>query len=258
MIDLQKEFFKRDLTDAEEQRLADQLAASPKVSLRFARLAENAYLRTGLPDPRKQGPQGPGQDGPGPKGPRPKGQGPNGHGPGVSMTLKVVGGLLAGGALVVMAVKFRTAAPEIKPGDLAPTPAFSSTPLPERVPLKPRSLAPVSPVHPPADLAPLSKPGMVQPLAYDPAKKYEGLDLIVERATSGLVTVRVLDNASKEVRLLYAGFLGRGKWNFTWDGKLDSGELAHPGLYRVEVQSGKDVLTKEITISSDSVADQKK
>jgi hypothetical protein len=55
MADLLKEFFRRDLTDPEEERLAQQLAASPKVSMRFAKLAKKAYLATGLPNPEKPG-----------------------------------------------------------------------------------------------------------------------------------------------------------------------------------------------------------
>jgi len=55
MADLLKEFFRRDLTDPEEERLAQQLAASQKVSMRFAKMAKKAYLATGLPNPEKPG-----------------------------------------------------------------------------------------------------------------------------------------------------------------------------------------------------------
>ena len=98
---------------------------------------------------------------------------------------------------------------------------------------------------------------MVKPLAYDPKVKYEGLDSIVERKTPGIVTVRVLDSSKKEVRLLFAGFLDQGKWTFYWDGKLSDNTYAQAGVYSVEVQSGKEVLAKQITLRNEAVVTNK-
>lgn len=49
--DLLEDYFKRDLGRAEDEALAQDLAASPELSGRFARLAAEDYSRLGLPEP---------------------------------------------------------------------------------------------------------------------------------------------------------------------------------------------------------------
>ena len=98
---------------------------------------------------------------------------------------------------------------------------------------------------------------MVRPMAHDPAKRYEGLDILVDQKTAGLVTVRALDGTGKEVRLLFAGFLKHGQWDFLWDGKLDNGQNAQPGTYHVEVQTGKNILNQDIVIQGEAVSTSK-
>jgi len=231
-----KEFFERDLTDAEEDELGRQLASSPKNSMRFAKQAKIFYSRTGLPRVARPWHSRLGLDG-------------------GTMTLKIVGSVIAGSAMVVTAL-YLTHKPAVKPIS-APVPTAVSAPTP----LATRAVAPQAPVptrsvaQAPV-LGAMQKPNMVKPLAYDPSAKYEGLDLIVERKTPGIVTVRVLDSAKKEVRLLFAGFLDQGKWTFEWDGKLSNKDYAQAGVYSVEVQSGKEVLAKQITLQNEAVANK--
>ena len=85
MKDLMKEFFKRDLTDAEEEELGRQLKASPKNSMRFAKQAKIFYTRTGLPRVGRPGTR------------------ISGLGSG-TMTLKIAGTLIAGSAMVVATI----------------------------------------------------------------------------------------------------------------------------------------------------------
>ena len=250
MSDLLKEFFKRDLTEAEEQRLGKLLSSSPTHSLRFADLAHVAYLQTGLPD--AGGGNGSGGFG---------GPGGMSHliGPIIlkSVVLLTVTGLAAYGI-------FRLLHETLNPSVSLPpaviqnaAPAKSQPVIPKVISVsKPAPVAPQAPLQT-LPLKALAKPGMVNPVAYDSAKKYEGLDIMVEQKSSGLLTVRALDGGKNEVRLLFAGMLKPGKWDFVWDGKMQNGEPAQPGTYQVEVQSGKDVLSKEVVIRGEAVASQK-
>lgn len=56
-IDLIAEHFRRDLSEAEDEALARELAASPEAALRFAGLAEDEYRAFGLPEPPLDGPR---------------------------------------------------------------------------------------------------------------------------------------------------------------------------------------------------------
>jgi hypothetical protein len=235
--DLLKEFFKRDLTEAEEEQLARELASGPKKSLRFARLASLAYLKTGLP--HAGSPHG----GPG--------LGPHWGNLGGGMTLKILATVAAGGAAVFY--YSQTHRPPLAPPAVRP-PAERQALVVPTAGKKVGMPAPVPFAAPQASAHPM---GMVRPEAYDPTAKYEGLDLMVERKTTGLVTLRVMDPAGKEVRLLYAGILKPGKWHFLWEGKLENGDLAQPGTYVIEVQSGSEVLSKQIVIQDLSKVTQK-
>jgi len=54
-MNLVDEYFKRDLTEVEEQQLSAQLSSSPEVADRFARLMGEFYVATGLPEPQWPG-----------------------------------------------------------------------------------------------------------------------------------------------------------------------------------------------------------
>jgi len=248
MADLLKEFFERDLTEAEEQRLADLIAGAPQQSLRFAELAHAAYLQTGLPD----------TDG---------GNGSGGFGSPGGLT-HLIGPIVLKSA-VILAVGGFTAYGifRLLHGTPNPTVSLPAAVIQNEAPAKPQPVipekitvskpAPQAPIQAPP-LKALAKPGMVNPVAYDPAKKYEGLDIMVEQKSPGLLTVRALDSGKKEVRLLFAGMLKPGRWDFVWDGKTENGEPAQPGTYQVEVQSGKQVLNKEVIIRGEAIASESK
>jgi hypothetical protein len=165
------------------------------------------------------------------------------------VTLKIVGALMAGSTALVYYVKSQSPLlekPRPKPSLAVQTPVLNISQLP----LKP--VSPVIPSFPAPDF-----PGMVRPEAYDPTAKYEGLDLVIDRKTTGLVTLRVVDGNQKEIRLLYVGLLKAGQWHFQWDGKLESGEYAHPGTYQIQVLSGAETLSKQIVIKAEPDLSQK-
>ena len=53
MSQLAEDYFKRDLSEAEEATLAEELKASPELAERFASLAESDYRRLGVPLPSR-------------------------------------------------------------------------------------------------------------------------------------------------------------------------------------------------------------
>src|SRR5579859_8069653 len=221
MADLIKDFFERDLSDAEEQQLAEILAAFPDHSLRFAELARQVYRQTGLPE------------------------GDNSHGFGGGsfwVTLGLFFPLILRSVLILGMTGFSAylllrvfQAYQNPPPPLPSIPAVvDQQKIPSRKPrshveahpvlsaAKPESANPVS-VKP---LQAVTHPEMVKPVPYKPGQSYEGLDVIVEQKAAGLLTVRTLNSSSQEVRLLFAGMLAPGKWDFLWDGKLENGKMA--------------------------------
>lgn len=76
--------------------------------------------------------------------------------------------------------------------------------------------------------------------------RYEELSVVVDTGKAELVTVRVLDPAGRQIRLLFAGILPIGQRTFTWDGKASDGRLAPAGTYSLEVTSGTNVQGKEV------------
>lgn len=244
MADLVKEFFRRDLTDGEARQLEQLLESSDDACLRLAQFAEKAYLRTGLPRPKAPG--------------SPPG---GGLGPGLFHgfhPLLMVAALTGAAALVYFYHSQPTLVPAVhqKIAALAPRTAPRHTsPPPARVLAKPSPIGVPQSITAHPVLSP--GPGLVEPVAYVPGKKYGGLSVTVQQAADDLVTVRVLDSTRAEVRALYAGLLAQGTWTFTWDGKLSNGQRAGIGSYWVEVKSGGRSLTREIRIQGKTVAGAK-
>lgn len=209
--ELAKAYFERDLTDAEEQSLADWIASSPEAALELAEHARKAYVATGLPTPD--------------------------WGSTASGSAALRGGILKGlilGLVLSGAVWLAWLRPVAQE---APVPdPLSSVPV-SAVP--PAPAARKIPSHPAPTLAP-------QP--YVPTRRYDGLAAIVRQEAPSLVTVRVLDGKGGEVRLLYAGMLPRGEWTFEWEGLLQDGTPAPEGTYTVETQSGRSRLQKQVVI----------
>jgi len=220
--DLAKAFFERDLTEAEEQALADEIAASPETALRLAHEARSAYMATGLPVPDWGSSLA----------------GASGAAAGGAALLK---GLLVG-ALLTGAAWYWTTRTSVDPEPIpVPEPVPSSAPA---VPSRPGKVSKAPPVA-----KKVARPApTLAPQPYVPNRRYEGLAAIVRQESSGLVTVRILNDHGAEVRLLYVGMLPRGVWTFEWDGHLQDGTLAPEGEYKVETQSGRTLLQKRVLI----------
>ncbi len=62
------------------------------------------------------------------------------------------------------------------------------------------------------------------------------LSLTFTTKSLGAVTVRVLDQAGRPVRVLYSGLTQAGEHLFQWDGKLPDGRAAGPGRYWLEAE----------------------
>lgn len=216
MADLVKEFFERDLTEAEHEAMARLLEQSPEAALDYERRLEQYYLATGLPQPTL------------PQSLRylPK-TGGGGWISGSGWIKLMALGLAMGGALW----KFWPATKVEIPVTVHPQAA-------RQVPVEPalRSV----------------RPEAGRPLPFHPAagglQEGKELSVVLDAPRKSLVTVRILDDRDKEVRDLYTGFVQPGRWAFRWDGLLENGEPADAGRYRIDVQSGATHLTKNIQI----------
>ncbi len=210
MSDLIQAFFVRDLSPEESDLLARTLENSGDDALRFASLGEAAYQATGLPAHHWHGAN--------PWGP---GWGTAGKG---TTLLKI---LLAAGGLGAAWWYFHRPAPPI-----------------------PASLSSIKPVESLQPSVPYCPPKPVQPLSSVPGMEGKNLQVEVDVAQPGLVTVRVLDPQGAEVRHLYTGFLQKGGWRFAWDGLLSDGKAAPEGRYLIEVKSGQGNFTKPVDLST--------
>jgi len=93
-------------------------------------------------------------------------------------------------------------------------------------------------------------PKLVKPLPAVPGLEGRNLQVEVDVAHPGLVTVRVLDPKGTEVRHLYTGFLQKGGWRFTWDGLLSDGKSAPEGHYLIQVKSGEGNFSKPVELAA--------
>jgi hypothetical protein len=234
MADLVSKYFKKDLTEAEDQALSERLLASPKDSLRMAQMAEKAYRRFGFPEPQAPA-----------LARRPSRWFP-----------KLFGGvwflpLVASAAIGTVAVAvhhrwphafknlFAPPAPVIAPAIPTPLPVVSAFPTlsPEKsltsLPTGPQTLDPA--------LVPLD-------MALEPHRPHSDLAVIVRRHEPGEVTVKVLNMDGTEELVLFNGPLQKGKWIFDWDGRLWDGTPIAPGSYQILVESGPVVQRKKIII----------
>jgi len=212
-MDLVEEYFKRDLTEDEERLLSETLAASPEAAERLAQGMTALYLASGLPEPHW-----PGGD---PPFPHSKWE-----------TLRPLLPMLTALILILWALLHWL------PRSIPSFPSLAkplATPIPYHAP-KVKALHKV--------LEPILHPALNPPEGH----VYHLPAAVVDLATPGLVTVRVLDGANIEIRTLYAGPLPAGKRTFTWDGKTDRGALSPAGTYFIEVKSGLKVMRQEVRV----------
>jgi hypothetical protein len=208
------EYFKRDLTEAEEEQLAQGLSSSEEDAQRFIGLMESHYRSLGLPEPEWA------------EGPLPAFF-PKSRfrsiwkGLGVLLLLTIVG---------LGYFLYRSLSQTGELSSQAPLTPAIETPVPEKA------------NHAKPKTAPTTKTSK--------GRIYEELSVVVDNPQPGLVTVKVKDSSGSEVNTLYAGILPSGQKTFTWDGKAGNGLVAHPGTYYLEVTSGAHILRKKIHLGS--------
>ena len=251
MSPLIDEYFKRDLTEAEEKQLADILTASPEDALRLSEGLGEMYQKSGLPTPVW----------------------PGGTLPPFEKSTGWVKPLIPT-ALILLLFGFsaykwfsRVPAPQAEP-ITSPAPV-----QPEMNPVrKPKALShavekiqkqasnPGS-AHPAAaaNANPISDsslelpslqtaPSSSLPVPQPQGHLYQQLSVVVEPTVPSLATVRVLDGGNHELKTLYAGIIPAGRRTFTWDGKTTNGVVAPAGTYYIEVKSGQKVMRQEVKV----------
>lgn len=212
MPDLAREFFERDLDDAEWQELGRQLEAEDAVKDRFLERAEAYWLSLG---------------------PTPGGGGALGGLKGLGLGLLL--GAAAGGGGVWL---WRTP-PLAAPVEPAPV----AVPAPTAEAIRPRAAATLPPTP-----QPLASPPRADAPPRQASPGYPHLAAVIELDAPGLVTARVLGPDGQERRLLFAGLLDPGRWSFGWDGKDEVGRLVEPGAHIIEVQAGSRVMRKQVLL----------
>ena len=237
MPDLVDTFFKRDLTEAEQEALSRELLNSDKAALKFESKAKALYLSFGLAVPIMRWPK--------------QGKLPwhtasahsAGHGAGLLHHLIHVTHLShwIWPSLIVVGVTGSVATWHHLEKSAPPVEAvkIAATPIPAPIPVK-RVSAPQSiPIN--SRVTPVALTAGTPPV-------FASLSVEVSQAHEGQMTVRVLDMTGQEVLGLYQGDLKAGDWVFTWDGKLLDGSPAKAGFYRIEIQSGAYIQRKTIQI----------
>lgn len=287
---LVEEYFKRDLSESEEQQLAEQLAASPEDAQLMADRMGEIYSLTGLPEPVWKDRPLPSSLVPGRRGSLKR-----------FMPWVLVSSLLLVASMSYLcyqkwfSLKASTTLPSITSDETSDQSQSSKPALDKmtgsvkkalssakaRVPVSVRILSPsglpkvvASPKLPTAKLPnPVSSNtnsipalgtgstapsvntvplGSNIPLA-PPGKQYQELSVVVDFPQSSLATVRVYDEQGNEVKTLFAGILPQGKKTFTWDGKNSVGLVTPPGDYYIEVKSGEKVTRQEVHVEADQI-----
>jgi hypothetical protein len=262
--DLVKKFFSKDLTEAEEQALAETLSTSEAAAEEFGGTAEGNYDRYGLPQAAWPDSL-----------PSPIGKG-RGFQPWVwVLAAGFLGGMVFWGwqHRETFQQSFRPAGAD--PATVPETPGqgrgleraagtgHGSEDVPGTAPREDSieeelrkdleegaqgGAPPASPRN--AGPGTVKPSGVLTPVNVQdaPGRTFSEIAVKVNRAEPGQVSVRVLDMSGLEVVPLYSGPLGAGQWVFEWDGKLPGGGKASPGVYQVEVQSGSYRGLKNIRI----------
>jgi hypothetical protein len=216
------EYFKRDLTEPEEEELAQRLSSMPEDTRRFVELMETHYRSLGLPDPEWT------------EGPLPSFFPKSGFRPFRILLCALLFLFLAWTGYSLYRWLLRTETPSTTP--LTPQPTRSHEPSKSQTSEKSK---------------PVKKHSSVPSPQMGPSGKiHEELSVVVTHPQSGLVTVKVIDPQGKEIQILYAGILPAGKRIFTWDGKDMNGSVATPGVYYLIVTSGSKVLRQEVHLGA--------
>lgn len=222
MSELVKAFFKRDLTTGEEDRLEAELEASCDISDDFTREALEMYRASGQPEPKWPG---------------------TGNGPAFSAVKLLLGVItITGLILAVFHLRNSNRGMDMHPVIVERVPSPVVTISAPKVQTKAEHIEP-APVF--------TKKQKMSPLVpwNNTADKFEGLQAVIATNKNEIITVRVLDSTGREVRHLYSGIVKAGKWVFEWDARVDNGEMAGPGRYAIEVQTGEKTQRKSVVVS---------
>jgi hypothetical protein len=89
------------------------------------------------------------------------------------------------------------------------------------------------------------------PIAWTSQPEKQGGKVVVkiDLEKAGDVAVTVRSAGQNPVRALYNGKMQAGQWKLEWDGRTDSGTVAQPGTYYIEIQSAAGTQTKKIELS---------
>jgi hypothetical protein len=242
MSDLIEKYFQEDLTQGEQDALSQMLLDSEDAAFKFSRLAREAYLSFGLPEPESRWEDAPG---------------PGGSSPRTGSILLVLG---LGISLFFLAWHFgffqRFCVPVFlkEIAGVSTENSLSLTSTQDSLPA--RGLSPVSPANSlkknnlgarnkrKSVISPISSPPTPQkesgPVNLDlhPSKTFPNLSVVVNQAQAAPLKVSVLNPAGMEARVLYQGVLASGNWIFEWNGLLAGGQKAPAGYYQIQVQSG--------------------
>ena len=255
MDDLIEKFFKKDLTEAEEKALEDQIASSDEAAEGLAKKADEAYQSFGLPEPRWTGPDSL----------RPK---PGFGFLGWFFLVGFVAALGVGLGWFYLHTGPNSSVTSIASKQQPTTVGHSLTPVkkPASVQSQPLSIVAVLPVQTAKDMPSQrgsSLPTQAQrpvsmalpasqftPIDVDrnPNQAFSKLSVQLHLSASRTLVVRVLDGQGKELVLLFSGQLPAGTWAFEWNGLLKDGSLAPAGKYTIEVRAGSWVQVKELLI----------
>ncbi|HVZ80705.1 MAG TPA: FlgD immunoglobulin-like domain containing protein [bacterium] len=250
--DLIIKYFRENLTESEEEALAERLRTSTEEALRFGQHAEASYRHYGLPEPQWTGaPPPPGFPGAG--------------GLGMKLWLPLA---LAVGSMGWIGWHFAGTMGKERPLS-PPSAAVSGPPAPsskaqasapgweQEIPDEVREDAP-SPQEdvegrdlsdrPAVPASAGTKPALLAPVPASAHRTHSNLEVVVNRTKPGNLTVEVLDPEGRQAVLLYQGTLPPGSWAFDWDGNLGSGQKAAPGTYRIQVESGAVTQSKRVVI----------
>jgi hypothetical protein len=244
MADLIEKFFRKDLTEAEEEALEKELSSSDEAVQKLALKAEETYRSFGLPEPHWTGSEElkrtPKLD----------------YGPWVllALFLSLLVGLAVWGLL-------RNSSPQ---AGLTPV----KTPVPTQVvkqvqkttlPIQNHNLKMATthtiptqselghdtPVPSLPSLAPMTTPVNMD---QNPDQTFSGHFIQLHLSSPQSVVVSVLDGQGNELLPLFNGTLPTGTWAFEWNGLLKDGHLAPPGKYKIEVRAGSWSQTKDLLI----------
>jgi hypothetical protein len=243
MPDLVEKYFREDLSEEEQIELSQSLLDSEDAAFKFSRLAREAYLRSGLPEPEPRW-----KDEPPPS--RPSSW--------TGMILLAAGLGLSALFLTHFWARFHfpapmvlsraedssaveTSAPSAADENSGSSQAGSSqgaapaaAPPPVKadfgIPKTPPSSADADIPAPEDQTAPVN-------LDVHPRTTFPDLSVVVDQAQTGPLKVSVLDPQGSEALVLYQGTLTPGHWIFEWNGKLSGGKPP-AGTYEIQVQSG--------------------